>query len=67
MQTVGSVTYHDIAGQYFMNDTWSVSAGIDNLFDKTPPYIYSWNNANTVPEVYDVMGRYYHAKVTARF
>jgi iron complex outermembrane receptor protein len=67
VQTVGSVTYHDIAGQYFMNDTWSVSAGIDNLFDKTPPYIYSWNNANTVPEVYDVMGRYYHAKVTARF
>jgi len=67
VQDISSVTYHDVAAQYFINDSWSISAGVDNLFDKTPPYIYSWNNANTVPEVYDVMGRYYHAKVTARF
>jgi iron complex outermembrane receptor protein len=67
VQEVSSTVYHDIALQYAINGTWTVSAGIDNVFDETPPYIYSWNDANTVPEVFDVMGRYYHAKVTARF
>ncbi len=67
VQETSAVVYHDVSGQYFFNDTWSVSAGVDNLFNKKPPYIYSWNDMNTVPEVYDVMGRYYHAKVTARF
>ncbi len=64
---VGTVVYHDIAGEYYVNDNVSVSAGIDNLFDKTPPYLYSYNDMNTVPEVYDVLGRYLHAKVTMRF
>ncbi|MBD1388940.1 TonB-dependent receptor [Neiella sp. HB171785] len=64
---VGSVSYHDASGRYHINDTWSVSAGIDNVFDKKPPYLYSYSDANTVPEIYDVMGRYYHAKLTARF
>lgn len=64
---VGGVVYHDISGEYFINDRWSVSAGVDNLFDKTPPYLYSYNDMNTVPEVYDVMGRYLHARITARF
>ncbi|MCM2680245.1 TonB-dependent receptor plug domain-containing protein [Echinimonas agarilytica] len=64
---VGSVSYHDVSARYYINDTWSVSGGVDNVFDKTPPYLYSYSDANTVPEVYDVMGRYFHAKVTARF
>lgn len=64
---VGSVTYSDLSGRYHLNETWAVSGGVDNLFDKTPPYLYSYSDANTVPEVYDVMGRSFHAKVTARF
>ncbi|WP_349585459.1 TonB-dependent receptor [Alteromonas sp. NFXS44] len=67
MTDVGTVVYHDVSGEYYINDQWSVSAGIDNLFDKTPPYLYSYNDMNTVPEVYDVLGRYLHARITARF
>ncbi|RCU50839.1 TonB-dependent receptor [Corallincola holothuriorum] len=63
---VSSVTYHDVSGQYYVNDSLSLKVGIDNLFDKEPPYVPSYSDMNTVPEAYDVLGRYFYAGFTYR-
>lgn len=43
--------------------------GIDNVFDKQPPILYANNsqNANTDPNDFDTLGRYYWARVTVKF
>ncbi|MBY6186719.1 TonB-dependent receptor [Marinobacter hydrocarbonoclasticus] len=64
---VGSVTYHNVSGTYTVNDNLVVNLGIRNLFDKTPPSVYSGNDAGTVPEVYETLGRTYFGGVTVRF
>ncbi len=65
--SVGTIVYHDISGSYMINDTVSLSAGVNNLFDKQAPY-YSYNNdSNTDPYTYDVLGRRYFASVNVKF
>mgnify|MGYP000058901663 CR=1 FL=1 len=66
-KSVDSITYSDIAGAYHFNDSLTFSAGIDNIFDKKPPYLTSWNDANTDVMTYDLLGRRGFAKVTYRF
>ncbi|WP_229262114.1 TonB-dependent receptor domain-containing protein [Duganella guangzhouensis] len=66
--------YFDLNVQYPLTKKVSLSAGINNLFDKDPP-IVSTNvtaaagtaNGNTYPQVYDSMGRFIYVNVTARF
>ena len=41
-------------------------AGIQNLFDKTPLLVID-STTNTDPNVYDVIGRYFYAKLQVRF
>ena len=43
--------------------------GIDNVGDIQPPYLWANNtlNANTDPGNFDMMGRYYFARVTVKF
>lgn len=42
-------------------------AGISNLFDQAPPYIYSANLANSDPSTYDYLGRYVYGRVQHTF
>ena len=55
--TTPSVVYHDISGSYLLSDTVTLSAGVNNLFDKEPPYYTGNNDSNTDPYTYDVLGR----------
>jgi outer membrane receptor protein involved in Fe transport len=46
-----------------------VDIGVDNVFDKQPPLLYANNsqNANTDPNDFDTLGRYYWARLTVKF
>ncbi len=65
--TVGSVVYHDLSGAYFLNENVTLSAGVNNLLDKQPPYYTGNNDANTDPYTYDVLGRYFFVKANVKF
>ena len=56
-RSVPSVTYHDVQVKWSYSDSLYLSAGIDNLFDKKPPYLTSWNDANTDVFTYDTVGQ----------
>ena len=65
--TVGSVVYHDLSGAYFYNESITFSGGVNNLFDKQPPYYSGNNDSNTDPYTYDVLGRYFFVKANVKF
>lgn len=68
VETVDSEDYFDLSGAYSFNDRYSVTFGIDNLFDTSPPILGgNAEQANTFPATYDVFGRTYFAKFNARF
>ena len=50
-----------------MNNNFSLSAGIDNLFDKSAPFLTSWNDANTDVMTYDLLGRRGYLKLNVNF
>ena len=65
--TVGSVVYHDLSGSYNLSDSVTLSGGVNNLFDKQPPYFTGNNDSNTDPYTYDVLGRYFFVRANVRF
>ncbi|TMM46810.1 TonB-dependent receptor domain-containing protein [Colwellia ponticola] len=65
--SVPSVTYSDISGSYYVTDNVTLSGGINNLFDKQAPYYSNYNDSNTDPYTYDVIGRYGYVKVKVIF
>lgn len=65
--TVPSVTYSDVSGAYYLTDTVTLSGGINNMFDKKPPFYTNNNDSNTDPYTYDVIGRYGYVKVKVKF
>ena len=62
-----SVTYHNAQVKYAVNKSMDVAFGVDNLFDKKPPFIQSWTDANTDTMTYDLMGRRWNVKATYRW
>jgi iron complex outermembrane receptor protein len=67
-----SFVYHDISATYHLTETVVGTLGVRNLFDKKPPFAGQISNSgstgiNTVPEAYDVTGRYFNASVTMKF
>ncbi|MGI2260014.1 TonB-dependent receptor [Shewanella sp. GXUN23E] len=65
--TTPSVVYHDISGEYLLTEKVSLRAGVDNLFDKAPPYYTGNTDSNTDPYTYDTLGRYFYVGATMRF
>ena len=59
------VFYHDIEATYNWHRIQFVG-GIDNLFDRTPPFVLG-TGTNTEPAVYDIIGRLFYAKLQFRF
>ncbi len=59
------VFYHDIVGSYDYKN-FSFNVGIDNLFDKAPPFVLD-TATNTDAAVYDIYGRVVYLKTTLRF
>jgi outer membrane receptor protein involved in Fe transport len=71
---VSARSYFDLNLQYPLTKKITLSAGINNLFDKDPPIVSTnvtaaagFANGNTYPQVYDSMGRFIYMNVTARF
>ncbi|MGI4747560.1 MAG: TonB-dependent receptor domain-containing protein [Janthinobacterium lividum] len=59
------VFYHDIVATYNWHKIQFIG-GIDNLFDKTPLLVVD-GSTNTDTNVYDVLGRYFYAKMQFHF
>ncbi len=51
----GDIYYHDINTSYYINDTWELFAGIDNLFDEDAPLGFS--GRTEISGNYDNIGR----------
>ena len=66
----GATVYHDLSFGYNL-EAWNtrIDAGINNVGDKQPPFLWANNsiNANTDPSDFDLQGRYYWASVTVKF
>ncbi|GIU42271.1 TonB-dependent receptor plug domain-containing protein [Shewanella colwelliana] len=62
-----SVLYHNISGLYHFNDSVTATLGVKNLTDVEPVMVASGNEAGTVPEVYDTLGRQFYGGVTVKF
>jgi len=66
----GATVYNDVSiGYNIAPINTRLDFGVNNLFDKQPPMLYANNtlNANTDPTDFDLMGRYYWARVTVKF
>ena len=66
----GATMYNDVSvGYNFEPLNTRIDLGVNNLFDKQPPFLYANNtlNANTDPSDFDLQGRYYWARVTVSF
>jgi len=63
----GAIDYFDLTGAWKINDRYELSAGVNNLGDKQPPFFTSFIQANTDPSTYDVLGRRYYIGFKARF
>jgi len=66
--------YFDLGAMWTINKTFSLRAGINNLFDKDPPIVGSgtsdpsiFGNGNTFPGTYDALGRLFFANLTMKF
>jgi outer membrane receptor protein involved in Fe transport len=58
---------HDLRFRFEPNDEWAFLAGVNNVFDEEPPYIFD-TGTNTDAATYGsaVVGRYFFFRVTAR-
>jgi outer membrane receptor protein involved in Fe transport len=66
----GSTLYNDVSVGYNVEPLHTqLDFGVNNVFDKQPPVLFANNslNANTDPSSFDLMGRYFWARVTVKF
>jgi iron complex outermembrane receptor protein len=65
--TTDDVIYHNLSAAYHINDAWQVTGGIKNLFDTEPEEVPDGNDMNTVPNIYDVVGRTFFVNTSYKF
>jgi len=72
--SIASFNYFDLTAAVKLADKLTVRVGCNNILDKAPPLVGATNisapptgNGNTYPGVYDSLGRYLFAEVTAQF
>jgi outer membrane receptor protein involved in Fe transport len=71
-RTLGKRNYFDLAGSYTYNKI-TARIGVNNVFDKDPPLIGASSlpsvlgSGNTLPQVYDTLGRFIFFGLTADF
>jgi len=71
---LGARNYLDFSLAWTVNKTFTLRAGVNNIFDKDPPIVSSiladpaiFGNGNTFPQVYDTLGRLVFASAVAKF
>lgn len=62
-----SVLYHNLQLKYAVNKGFDVAVGVDNAFDRSPPFIQSYTDANTDTMTYDLLGRRWYARIGYRW
>lgn len=62
-----SVIYHNVSASYNINNQWKVNGGVKNLLDTDPEYVPDGNDMNTIPSLYDVVGRTFYVSTNYRF
>jgi outer membrane receptor protein involved in Fe transport len=70
VQHYGASVYNNVSMGYNIEPiNTRVEIGVDNVFDKQPPFISAARsqNANTDPNDFDTIGRYYWGRVTVKF
>jgi len=67
----GATIYHDISAGYNIEPfNTRIDLGIDNVANKQPPQLYydtNTLNLGTDPSTFDMIGRFYFARVTVKF
>jgi iron complex outermembrane receptor protein len=61
------VVYHNASAAYYLNDDWQLTGGVKNIFDTEPEEVPNGNDMNTVPNIYDVVGRTFFLSTSYRF
>lgn len=70
---IGSYDWFDLSLKYSLTEDAEVSFLVENLFDKAPPLVgngvsgFAFNDGNTFPNVYDMVGRIYTVGVRLKF
>jgi iron complex outermembrane recepter protein len=68
---VGSHLYHDVRASFDFGEGSQVYLGVDNVFDKEPPFFASGSSGtqalDTIPAYYDIFGRTYFGGVRIKF
>jgi outer membrane receptor protein involved in Fe transport len=67
---VGSNAVVDLRGSYALTTSagkTTVAAGVNNVFDKAPQYVYSAALANSDPSIYDYVGRFVYLRLQHAF
>ena len=78
LSKIPAFNYIDLTGTFNIYKNVRMELGVNNLFDKAPPLVTGGDcstsspagancNGNTFPGVYDAMGRYLFATITAQF
>lgn len=67
VRTADAIWYHNISATYHLNDMTTVSLGIKNFTDEKPVTVSNGSDGDTVPEVYDTIGRTIYGGVTVKF
>lgn len=65
--SVDSVMYHHLEGSIRLSNKLVLRGGINNLFDKDPPYYTDPIDQNTDPFTYDLLGRRFFVKASYTF
>ena len=80
-ENIAAFNYIDLTGVFNLGKNFRLQLGVNNVFDKAPPLYINGDcstgsgfaaggancNGNTYPGVYDAMGRYLFATLTAQF
>lgn len=74
LNTVGDAFYHDVQARFGVGEkeTFEFYVGVDNLFDRAPPFLPSGFASNvtgteTAADTYDPFGRRFYAGARVRF
>jgi iron complex outermembrane receptor protein len=72
-ERIDAYNYFDLSMRFNASETFELGFLVENLFDKKPPLVgsgvggTSFNNGNTFPTTYDVIGRAYTVSARLKF
>jgi len=73
VESIDSFNYFDATATFDISDNYEMNVGVSNIFDKKPPIGAtaqsggSFEQSNTFPTVYDVLGRSYFVSGRLKF